>query len=467
MKTFEQYLFESKLAASDYSKHDGKYLKSVLSTIANTGKIGLGSERIDTELVIDDATKAKFAEYTDDPTSLTLDEFNRIAKSNSTPFVWTRIFKGVHSGQEHQSDGEYAEAAVAYIYNAMNGNKQIVESDDDSFAEIVQTLSDKNITADWISSSRLSAQKLQTQVQKPKTYVAAHVDGKDISKVNDNVLKVAKIFKGKSGIKEVLGSKIDNDALNNLYVAGKDTWNKADIVLVNNKLDIEKELSGKHFAISDEFNKFLNELILKKLIYPVSLKKIKPKATLDQIKFEAEGNIQKVEKTESELDQIKKVDVILPQTVTPKEKYVGSAYLKTNNGMQIDFRHGTAQRESLNIEIKLKTARGGKALAELKRKLNLASDFYKSYGFPKEEDFLSELKRLTGNNIQPKDSLRKSDKKWFIRPAFKGLIALLSIFQANVQQNNKKVNLVEFFKLLYNCASGANSDSIFYLLTMK
>jgi len=114
--------------------------------------------------------------------------------------------------------------------------------------------------------------------------------------------------------------------------------------------------------------------------------------------------------------------------VTSEKKYVGTCYLKTNNGLQVDFRHGTEVRESLNIEIKLKTARGGKALSELKRKLNLTSDFYRSYGFPTEQDFLNEIKRLTGISLTPADTLRNSDKKWFIRPAFKGLVALLSIY---------------------------------------
>jgi hypothetical protein len=87
----------------------------------------------------------------------------------------------------------------------------------------------------------------------------------------------------------------------------------------------------------------------------------------------------------------------------------------------------------LSIEIILKTARGGKALNELKRKLGLTSDFYKKYYFDTQEDWLAEIKRLTKQDIKPKDSLSKSDPKWFIRPAFKGLIALLSIYQTNVQ----------------------------------
>lgn len=466
MKNFLTWLLESKMSSTDFAKHDYKYLTAVLNDIVQNGKIGLGDSKVEKELEVDDSVRKQLAEYVDSPEKLTVDAFNAVTKTNSQKFIWGNIFKGKYSGQEHQSAGEYAESAVAYIYNAMNGNTAVTESEDEDFQKIVTVLADKKITADWIASSRLSAEKLHKEIKQPKAYVAAHVDGKDISRVPEGVLKVASIFKGKPGIKAVLGDKIDSDALNSLYAAGKDTWNKADIVLVNTKFNLDSALKDKHFAISDEFNLFLNELINQNMIIPVSLKKIKPKASLNDIKFEKEGNIEKVEGTITEIDSIKKVDVQLPNTVSG-EKYVGTCYLKTNNGLQVDFRHGTAVRESLNIEIKLKTARGGKALAELKRKLGLTSDFYKSYGFKDEASFISEIKRLTGVQLQPKDSLRKSDAKWFIRPAFKGLVALLSIYQANIQQNNKKVNLVDFFKMLYNCASGANSDSIFYLLTMK
>lgn len=260
---------------------------------------------------------------------------------------------------------------------------------------------------------------------------------------------------------------IDKDALNNLYTTGKDTWNKADIILVNMNLNMNKELKGKHFAVSDDFNMFLNDLINRNLIIPVSLKKIAPKATFEQIKFEKEGKVDESERTQTEVDKIEFVEIYLPKTVTKEKKFTGTCYLKTNTDLRIDFRHGTETRESLNIEIKLKTARGGKALSELKRKLGLTSDFYKKYFFDTQEEWIAEVARLSGKKLNVPDSLPASDPKWFIRPAFKGLVALLSIYQTNIQQNNKKVNLPEFFRLLYNCASGANSESIFWLLTMK
>lgn len=316
MAKFLTYLLESTLQKVDYSKHDYKYLIAVLSDIVNNGKIGLGDEKIEQEIEIDQNIRDQFSIYIGNETTLSYREFNSIAKTNSTPFSWNKIYKGTYSGQTHQSAGEYAEAAVAYIFNNMNGNTTVVESDNIDFEKIVKTLSDKKITADWITSSRISAEKLHDSIDNPKQYTAAHVDGKDISKISDSYIDVAKIFKGKSGIKEVLGNQIDDDALNNLYVgSSKDTWNKADIILVDSKLNLKSELAGKHFAIADEFNRFLNNLINKNLIIPVSLKKISPKATLNQIKFEKEGAVDKQEKTEAEIDNITSVKIDLPKKV--------------------------------------------------------------------------------------------------------------------------------------------------------
>lgn len=467
-RRFLEYLLESTLSRSDFSKHNYQYLKDVLVDIVNNGEVGLGENAADTKVQIDKSIQQQFKTYINAPNLLDVDEFNKIAAQNSTPFRWSKIWKGKYSGQEHQSAGEYAEAAVAYIFNALNGDKTITEADDDTYAEIAKVLSDKNVTSDWIKSSRLSAEKLHDEVHPSKKYKAAHVDGKDISKVPQNILDVAKVFKGKQGIQDVFGDAADFDAINSLYSVAKDTWNKADIVLVDKNFDIKKELAGKHFVVSDEINAFLNSFINQKKIIPVSLKMIPPKATLEQIKFEKEGKLDNNDKHETEVDRIQSVQIVLPKTVNPEEKYVGTCYIKTNNGLRIDFRHGTATRESLNIEIKLKHARGGKALSELKRKLNLASGFYKHESFKDEKDFISQVKTLTGIKLSPAASLNSSDPKWFIRPAFKGLVALLKVYHSNIEQNTTKhVDLIQFFKLLYNCASGANSESIFWLLSMK
>lgn len=157
MKSFIEYICESALGKSDYAKHDFQYLIGVVNDIVNAGKIGLGQEKIENEIEISQDVKDAFSKYIGNESQLSYEEFNKIAKTNDTPFAWNKIFKGKYSGQEHQSAGEYAEAAVAYIFNNMNGNTTVVEADDVDFQKITQTLTDKNVTADWIASSKLSA----------------------------------------------------------------------------------------------------------------------------------------------------------------------------------------------------------------------------------------------------------------------------------------------------------------------
>jgi len=41
------------------------------------------------------------------------------------------------------------------------------------------------------------------------------------------------VLHGKDGIRKVFGNAIDKDAVDFLYKGQKDTWNKADIVLVD------------------------------------------------------------------------------------------------------------------------------------------------------------------------------------------------------------------------------------------
>jgi Leucine-rich repeat (LRR) protein len=92
----------------------------------------------------------------------------------------------------------------------------------------------------WIKSSKLTAKKIDLETKKNNiSYVAAHVDGNDISDIPDNVKNIAKIFSGKNGISKVLMTVADPKAIDMLYPGKqKDVWNKADIVLIANNLDI-------------------------------------------------------------------------------------------------------------------------------------------------------------------------------------------------------------------------------------
>ena len=466
----EQEVDESAFKNDEFGKHDYQYLLGVLNDIVRKKEVGVGKKAVEKTVKIDKKIAAQLEKFLDAPNLLTVEDFNKILSGNKEPVKWTQIYKGKYSGQEGSSAGQYAEAAVAYVFNYLNGNTAITEADDAQYAEIANVLTDKNVSSDWIKSSQTSAEKLKKEVKNSKKYTAAHVDGNDISKIPENVKKIAAILHGKDGIRKVFGNAIDKDAVDFLYKGQKDTWNKADIVLVDTQFNIEDEIKDKYFAISDEFNMFFNDLINKGYIIPVSLKKISPKATLDQLKFEKEGKLDAIDKVAEEIENIKDVEIVLPKkplAMSDDQKYAATCYLKTNTGLEVDFRAARGDKPRLSIELKLKTARGGKAMSELQRKLQLHNNFY-SQTFRSQDDFIKQVENLTGINPEVVPAMAKSDKHWFNRPAFRGLVALLKIYHDKIEKGaTKEVDLVGFFKLLYNCGSGANSDSIFWLLSMK
>lgn len=479
-----EFLFESKNDANldeahfegdDYAKDNYKYLGPVIHDIVHTGELKLGDKVVEKTVKIDKSIQAEFAKYEGHPETLPRKTFDALLKNNSAGKIsWRSIHKGTYSGKNGSTDGQYAEAAVAYVFNAMNGKSNVVPEAEGNevLNKVVNVLKAKNIEDEWIASSKISAEKIHKSVENPKNYTAAHVDGKDISDIPAHIKKIAMIFHGKPGILSVLGSKIDKKAVKSLYSGQKDTWNKADIVLVNNDFNIDEATKDMFFSVSDQFNQFLNELINKQYIIPISLKMIKPNATLNQIIFKKEGYTEEEQQDSQEINELKtaKVDVILPVKALPTDeshKYAATCYLKTSTGLEVDFRAARADKPRLSIEIKLKTARGGKGMTELKNQLNLESNFYRDVTFDSSAAFFEELKELTGQTLTISKKVEESDPKWFLRPAFKGLIALLRIYRERIEHKTSgQVNLNNFFIMLYNCASGANSKSIFWLLTM-
>lgn len=249
-------------------------------------------------------------------------------------------------------------------------------------------------------------------------YIAAHVDGNDISEIPDNVKTACKVFLGKEGIKEVFGSLVANDAVDSLYPSTqKDMWNKADIALIDEKLDIVKMLhewltanSLSRLETKSDINTFINTLIAGKQydaslksnkhhIIPISLKGIvvRKNTTLNDIAFEADGKLS----SPKDLTDIHSVKIEFPSEVkdADNKKYNASCYLRTNNGLQLTFRNKEPTKESLLIEIQLKGARGGNGLGLLKSKLNLGNGFYKSIlkdlNITAEDQYVKALESLT------------------------------------------------------------------------
>ena len=59
-KSFMEFLLESTLSRTDFSKHDYRYLKDVLVDIVNNGEVGLGENAADTKVQIDKSIQQQF-----------------------------------------------------------------------------------------------------------------------------------------------------------------------------------------------------------------------------------------------------------------------------------------------------------------------------------------------------------------------------------------------------------------------
>lgn len=77
------------------------------------------------------------------------------------------------------------------------------------------------------------------------------------------------MFSGKEGIKKVFGKYVDPKGVDMLYPGTqKDMWNKADIVLISDSLNIAESLSSyltannvAQLLSAEEINNFINTLI--------------------------------------------------------------------------------------------------------------------------------------------------------------------------------------------------------------
>lgn len=510
-KTFLEYLFENDnlneaaFAYADFFKKNDNYLKQLIDVILNTHtiKAGINKDNIVDIDVPDDvlqqiqdyASNVDYSNLTDDD----LDRFNSILmqlkgvktpSGRDTDLQWTKIWKGQFSEQGKNLKGgqnaKLAEAAVAYCYNEMhNANESDVEFDDKQLnAKVDQKLKNVGMQDNWIKSSKITAKKIDVETKKNNVnYVAAHVDGNDISKIPNSISEIAKIFTGKEGIKHVFKNKVDYAACDALYPGKqKDVWNKADIVLVSDSFDIQKALDSyltfnnvSALLSAEEINNFINSLIDQKQIVPLSLKGIviKKDTTLNDIAYEIDGKLAK----STELNEIDTVEICLPGEIKEPDKkiYNGSCYLRTNNNLQLTFRNKEWQKETLLIEIQLKGARGGNGLALIQNKLNLTTGFYKDIldelGIKYEDQYLAKIRELTGQELDVpqklKDATKDTKNPWFKRTAYKAMLAFMLKYRDKIQKSKNKVDLVNMFRLLYNCASGANSDSIYWLVKTK
>lgn len=311
---------------------------------------------------------------------------------------WTKIDKAPFSGkggEKGQSAGQHAEPLVCYLFN--DGDISSVQDD---------------YSKEWLQSSINSANVLKTNWNN-KQFTAAHVDGDDINDIPDTAKIIASMFKSKVNAEQVLG--LDKGTLNGLYSGGhKDDWCKADIILVNNKANVEELFKG--VFNTETFNDAINAATDSNMIIPISLKGIEAKK---------EPHLEFVSNS-TELDKPGELKIVLPKKELKSNDNNCSCWLMSNLG-NIQFRRQSDTEDRLSIEVILsKAARGGKGVSKIQQQLNLGGNWIKT-PIESKDKLIQSLRQITPNieGIIPEGT---EEYPGYNRTCFRGLVNLFKAY---------------------------------------
>ena len=416
-------IFEASFDSSDWKKTNHTYAQDVIDVLISGKPLALASK--DGKSIGDYYTATAdeielLKRLKPDYTLKTKDEFDSIFNGKLT---WNKIYKGSFSGKTGDTVGQNAESCVCYFFN--NGL--------DADISVWENELNVKLTEDWVTSSIETVKFMNSQSYggfnwDSSNYVACHVDGKDV-KFDDKfhfALEITSMFKDKKNATKLLGVNC-----NNLYTGQKDTWNKADIVLV--KKDAIDVLDEMRKVVSDG-NSLNSELLIhlsKGNIIPISLKKI-----TDSKKAKMKGeNLQ--EAKEEELSYIEDVWGLKIQDKFPSNEYIGTLTLlfKSLEGeAELQFRKDTNAGNGLNVEGKnSKSSRAGKALLNIKNALGLPRNnnyyIYKNTN----EEAINELKRYGFDII-----LNKKSNYDDVKPEFKDRACVAGLLGLLEEYRNKK-----------------------------
>lgn len=358
-------------------------------------------------------------------------EFNKKFK-DITGVEWTKIYKGKYSGHTNgQSSGEAAEAVVSYLYN--NPGKDLPDGVE---------ISDK-----WITSSKNIANFLEN-IWPHENYFAIHVNGNDLEPIGE-YKNIGKLFKSKTEAASVLGLK---NELDDLYVGGKDTWNKADILLVKKGAPILKYF--ENIKNSSDYNERINQLASgdSPLLIPVSLKGVSNRTNLTVVPEGFESG---------EVLHAKDIKVVFPIKPLEPETNNCSCWLIDNLGRRIQFRRQTDTEDNLSVEVSLnKDSRGGKGITRLKKELGLSNNEWYKTPITSENELYSKLRNL-GELSKPSDNFingnTSGEYAWYNRTCFRGITSLFEEYQNKFGGSN-----LEFFDWIYENSTIGTSG--FYLV---
>lgn len=454
-------LLEAKFDKDDFKKD--KYIDPVINDLMKADCIRLGKNGSQLA-VLDkkeqmDFKKRYISGEIRRPKSV--DEFDDMVSKYSTFPKWREIFKGKYSGKETDTVGQLMEGLVCYMFNDP-------KADVSAWA---RTHTSIEVTPDWVESCKMTIDFMakQTGLSNEKwdrsNYVACRVDGGDFNfdMSYSFALDITSLFKGKANMHKLL--KIN---CNDLYSGQKDTWNKADIVLVHKTKGktLMDDIRSAGIANGVMLNDFLISKTKDGTIIPISLKMLSnSNAHLEMVGFE---------KVEADICLVNNIEHIKVADKYQDDTYVGSVdivcYNNDGQKVKITFRESGAgaNKNNLSIEpaIPKASSRTGKAVSVMKRMLGLKNN--NSYYIYKrsDEEVIKELESYGFKvKISPKSNYHDVTPLWRERCCVAGLLGMLSEYKNKLSHARDKDFATQFANFCMMCSTGLNSQGAFYKIS--
>lgn len=354
-------------------------------------------------------------------------------KSNGKPnkILFYDIQKSYYSGKIH-TEGVMAESLVCYLFNKGNIDNNFNEWNNKSNA---------NLNESYKKSSMAIVDCINKNSWNNTEYVAVCINGNQVDDVDQKYEDFAKIFKSKKEAKTVLGYDVSD-----LYVSRRDKWNPADILLIK-MVDVDNSLEKLKDVTEDKnnngtnngelLNNYLAELCVDMKVIPISLKKCNE----PQLHFINNG------------ESIDKYDID-NVTISLASRYVNDKnngtiyiYLGSNNNLPyIQIRSQNNNYNNISIEAKnsKNTAKMGKGIDIIKRRLNLIGNSY-YVDLKSNEEIVKEFEKYDFNiKIDNNDN-----RQLYNKTCFKGLLGILKKYKEEHKNDYTKENFGEF--LLMSC----------------
>lgn len=329
-----------------------------------------------------------------------------IIKNNKTTLLEIIYGKGsTNYTNDGDTFGQLNESVITYLFNKYS-DKLCNYNKDELKTEITKIKSTDAIDEDTINNyaneysdsvfyffKTLFNDNFDKKHNEYK-YIAVHVGGNDLVKPEGIYTDIAKIYNGQ--IQEIIKQHCPNVKIEFPGLPTgpktKDTWNKADILLISTTYSVDKNINKSILDVildaiqpinadidtekvnaTEILNNTLNSFVVKNIIIPISVKKMTKEGQCKIINMPSKGTIINVTDTK----------LVLPskKIAFDNNDYSGSVYLHCTNNYNsnniiysVQFRSQSKYTNNLSIETGLpdnENARGGKGVTLVKNALKI------------------------------------------------------------------------------------------------